>query len=140
MKKLAIALILAIPVLTIILSTGGCKKDDSPTVTEYIIPIDSIQHPDTITEGDDLAIKFYGKVGTTTCEDFDRFDVNFEQTVIDIKTMGKKTDDGNCTPEIKYMNGSTLTISNVPAGNITIKVEQPSGNPLESNVFVKKSS
>ncbi len=138
MKKLAIALILAIPVLTIVFSTGGCKKDNSPTVTEYTIPIDSIQHADTITEGENLDIKFYGKVGTTSCEDFGRFDVNFEQTVIDITTVGIKTDDGNCTPEIKYMNGSTLSISNVPTGNIIIRVEQPSGSPLESTVFVKK--
>ncbi|NOX87365.1 MAG: hypothetical protein GXO86_15640 [Chlorobi bacterium] len=138
MNKIAIALILAIPALTIIFSTGGCKKDNSPTVTEYTIPIDSIQHADTITEGDDLAIKFYGKVGTTSCEDFGRFDVSFEQTVIDITTVGIKTDNGNCTPEVKYMNGSTLTISSVPAGNITIRVEQPSGNPLESAVVVKK--
>ncbi len=138
MNKLAITLILAIPVLSIVFSTGGCKKDDSPTVTEYLITIDSIQHADTITEGDGLNIKFYGVAGTTTCEDFGRFDVNFEQSVIDIKTIGIKTDNGNCTPEIKYLNGSTLSISNIPVGSITIRVQQPSGNPLESAVVVKK--
>ena len=140
MNKIAAFIILSIFSLGIVLSTGSCKKSN-PEPKDYVISIDSIIHSDTITEGTILNIKFYGLIGTTSCESFSRFEVTNDPSTIEITAIGINSNGSDCTAETKYMNGSTLGLSNIPAGSYIIKVIEPTGTPpIESPLFVKAKS
>ncbi|MBC8321112.1 MAG: hypothetical protein H8E34_10345 [Bacteroidetes bacterium] len=122
----------------IILIWTGCKKDTGPDTVQFIIQIDSIVHPDTINFGEDLSIKFYGLIGTDGCHSFDRFEPEYTQGELAVTSWGVRIIDEACTQQMVYMNGSTLLVSDVPAGNLIIKAIQPDGSSIIQSVFVKE--
>lgn len=117
---------------------SGCKKDDGPKIEEYIIQIDSIIHPDTINFGSDLNIKFYGLIGPDGCYAFDRLEPKYDVGELAVTSWGKHTFLKNCTEQLVYMNGNTLLVSSIPAGDLTIKAIQPDGSSITQNIFVKE--
>jgi len=122
--------------LTVII-WSGCKND-GPATEEYIIQIDSIVHPDTINFGVDLSIMFYGPIGPDGCYAFDRMDPEYVEGELSVTTFGIHTDNDVCTQAAVYMNGNELRVSEVPAGDLTIKAIQPDGSSITQSVFIKE--
>lgn len=133
MKK-AIHLAIFIGIISVTFLTT-CKKESSPG-TEFTIQIDSILHPDTIAVGAALEINFYGTVGTTDCFSFDKFDIQFADSLINATALGLYTESENCAEKIISLNGESVKIYELPEGNFTIVVNQPRGNTMESKVHV----
>jgi len=122
---------------------SGCDSNNDPNTEEFIIQIDSIVHVDTITFGETLSIKFYGKVGPDKCYAFDRLAPEFIE-ISDIKgelgvtSYGIHTFEDICPEGEVYMNGSELIVSDIPAGDLVIKAIQPDGSAITQNVFIKE--
>lgn len=115
----------------------GCSKSDSPQVDNYIIKIDSIVVPDTILFGNNLIVKFYGKVGENGCYAFYKFDVDYELNTTSITSWGRFTHYEACPENLPVLYGKELIIYNLSKGNNIIKAIQPDGDALSSEVFVK---
>lgn len=117
------------------ISFSGCNKEESPG-TEYIIAVDSIYHPDTITAGETLVVEYYGIVGISQCFSFYRFDVNIEGSTINTTAIGLYAE-SDCKEEEVLMNGEELKIFNLPQSEFTFIVNLPRNATMESKIFVK---
>ena len=138
MNKTSILIISAIILSSIIYLSTGCKKDDTPKVTEFTILVDSVQHADTLNNGDDFKIDFYGKIGDNDCYTFSKVEHAIDINLIEVRLIGTHTDRNDCIDGVQYMNPATVTFNNIPSGDWTLRVNQPEGQtPLESKVFVK---
>lgn len=134
MKKHTISIIV-ISIISLLIAFSGCKKSD-PDTEEYIIQIDSIIHPDTISFGESLEIKFYGVVGSNGCYAFYKFEPVYTNATLSVTTWGILTNDDMCTEEIPYIVGETLMVNNMPAGEMTIDIIQADGYDFTSSVYV----
>jgi len=129
--------LLSISILSLFVIFSGCKSDD-PDTEEYIIYIDSIIHPDTINSGEDLAIKFYGVIGENGCYEFDRFVPVYTTGNLSITTYGIHTFSDMCTEILPMLNGQTLLVSDIAAGDITIEAVQSVDSTIVHTVFVRE--
>jgi len=138
MKKSTIILaIISIFSIIAVISTS-CKKDDpAPTQEYYVIQVDSIIHPDTITFGDTLKIKFYGLVGENSCYQFAQWSNEFGVDYIQLTTVGLHYLNRNCVDGVTYLNGAEYKLFGVPAGDYTIKIVQPNDSTMNSPLHVK---
>lgn len=123
--------------IAVLVSSSGCKKEESPG-TEYTIQIDSITHPDTITAGEMITIKYYGLLGLTDCFAFERFDVDYDDNVINTTAIGLIDEDDNCVTNETILNGRELNLFDLPAGDFIIQVNRPRNGLIESPVHVKQ--
>ena len=128
---------------TIILSLfmliwSGCKKDSSPEIETFIIHIDSIIHADTINFGDNLIIKFYGKIGPDGCYSFNEIAPEYITGTLSVTCWGKHTYESVCTQDTVYMVGKTLQVSEMPVGKTIIEAIQPDGTSISQSVYVKE--
>ena len=136
-----ILIITSILILVVYLSTG-CKKEDDPN-TEFVILVDSLRMPDTVSFGSMLEIDFYGLVGTNDCYTFSRIE-QLESTTVDpqnsirFQLYGDYVDNGNCQAGLVYMNPVTTTLSGMFAGTFTVVVQQPDGTLMTGFTYVKE--
>lgn len=119
---------------------GGCKLNSpssGPSYTEYAIQVDSIQSPDTIALGKSLNIKFYGKIGPSTCYSFSRFVGGVNNHNINVAVYGKyQSGLSNCTDSLQYLNGKELSVNLITSGPFIIHVYQPAPPDLYDTVYV----
>ena len=138
MNKISIVTLIGLIIFFAILINTGCKKDDTPAVTEFTIKIDSIQHADTILATNNLEVGFYGLVGTSDCYEFLKINNEFDVNKIEVELIGQHTARDDCNPGNQYMNPVTITYSDLTVGTWTIHVIQPEGQqPMESTVVVE---
>jgi hypothetical protein len=138
MKKSTFILALITIFSTIAAISTSCKKDDPVTQEYYVIKVDSIIYPDTITFGDTLKIKFYGLVGENSCYQFAQWNNEFDVSLIQLTTMGLHYLNQNCVDGVTYLNGAEYRLRGVPAGAFTIKVVQPDNSTMDSQLYVKE--
>jgi hypothetical protein len=122
---------------------GGCKLNSpsGPSYTEYSIQVDSIQTPDTIALDSALIVKFYGKIGPSTCYSFSRFVGGVNNHNIDVQVLGKyQSGLSNCTDSIQYLNGKKLSVNLITSGPFIIHVYQPNPPDLYDTVYVAPKS
>lgn len=135
MNKISFAILTAVFIGVIAYFSTGCKK--SPTVTEYTIKVDSVQHADTINLGATFEVLFYAKIGDNDCYEFARFDPVFGMNLIEVTLIGKHTDRSDCVDGARYLNPGAVGFTDLSQGDWTLKVIEPEGVPLESTVYVK---
>ena len=136
-KTLTLALVILLATVTY-LSTG-CKKNKDPEEVEFIMAVDSIRHPDTITVGEVLEIKFFGVIGPNDCFEFSRFEPAFGPTNMQFTLYGKEIKRDDCKGAGQYLNGGGVGITDATAGDWTITVLQPEGvTPITSKVHVRE--
>jgi hypothetical protein len=118
---------------------GGCKLNgpSGPNYTEYSIQVDSIQHPDTISLGQQLPIKFYGKIGPSTCYSFSRFVGGVNNHDINIAVYGRyQSGLSNCVDSVQYLDGRQLSVNLITSGPFIIHIYQPSPPDLYDTIYV----
>ena len=137
MKKLSLIVAGGIFIASLFL-LGGCKLNNTgPSFSQFSIPIDSIQTiPDTITLGNTFKIKFYGKIGPSTCYSFYRFGGRINGKDIDIAVYGKYQNDPSCQDTAQYLDGKELSVTPQISGTYAIHIYQPSPPDLFDTVYV----
>lgn len=137
-KNTLILAFLTIFSLIIVIATS-CKKDEpAPTQEYYVIQVDSIIHPDTISVGDTLRILFYGLVGDNSCYQFAQWQNEFDVDLIQLTTMGIHYLNRTCVDGITYLDGAEYSLRGIPKGAYTIKIVQPDNSTLNSQLYVKE--
>ena len=124
---------------SVIYLSSGCKKDSNTDVREFIMTVDSVQHADTIALGEVFELKFFGVIGPNDCYEFSKFEPAFGDDNMEFTLYAKETKRDDCGGAGQYLNGGSVGITDVTAGEWSIKVNQPEGvTPLNSTVFVKE--
>ena len=132
----------AILILTLLMAwSTGCKKDDDNT--DFLIKVDSIVMPDTLSFGDTLFVKFYGMVGPDGCYKFDRFEQVPNETSdlpnsMKFKLWGKHENSDNCPQQIVYLDGQEISITGLSKGNFFVFVIQPDGTVMRGVVYIRE--
>lgn len=138
MNKTGLTILSAMLIGTLVYFSSGCKKEDSPQVTEFTIKVDSTHHADTISVGDAFQIDFYGKVGDNDCYEFFEVEHAFDVNLIEVRLKGKHTERDNCVDGLVYLNPAEISFNGIPEGTYTLQVNQPEGQaPMESEFVVK---
>lgn len=136
-KTLTIAFVLLLG--TVILLSSSCKKDNDPDVREFIMLVDSVSHPDTITLGEVFEIKFFGVIGPNDCYEFSKFEPAFGIDNMEFTLYAKEYKRDECVGAGQYLSGGGVGITDVTAGDWSVTVIQPEGAaPLESSFYVKE--
>lgn len=137
MKKLLFGL-MAGGFVAAMLFAGGCRLSSSnPNYTEFSIQVDSIQHPDTITYGNSLTIKFYGTIGPSTCYSFSRIVGGINGNTINLQVLGKYANNQNaCESTPQYLDGDSLIMNQLTPGSFIIHVMEPAPPDIYDTVYV----
>ncbi len=136
-KKITFVLILILS--SVIYLSSGCKKDSNTDVREFKMAIDSTQHADTIALGEIFEIKFFGVLGPNDCYEYARHESAFGLDIMEFTLYAKEIKRDDCGGGGRYLNGGSLSITELTVGEWSIKVNQPEGiAPLNSKVFIKE--
>ncbi|HWP82189.1 MAG TPA: hypothetical protein VNN76_06005 [Bacteroidota bacterium] len=116
---------------------GSCTLDQQPQSKLFIVAVDSVNHPPSLSVGDTLTLRFYGTIGTSACYAFSHFDTKRDGNIITITVWGKYTPADVCATVMIELKGMEYKISTLEKGNYTINIRQPDGSYLQRSVRVE---
>ncbi len=116
----------------------SCKKENEPNYEYFLIKVDSVNVPESITANTPFEIDFFGTIGTNGCFQFSQFETNIFEKEIQIKVWGKYDKNAKSCPTVMvYLEGQTLRQSIIENGNYTLKVIQPDNTYLEEHFVIR---
>jgi hypothetical protein len=121
-------------IVCVVLSALNCSSDpQGPRIREFIIEVDSLQAPVTISRDEPLEIQFYGTIGPDLCYVFDRFAAEQTNTRIDLRLWGRHEvlPDRLCPLAISELGGRAFVKPPPHEDTVTIVVHQPDDSTLE---------
>ncbi|HUX59375.1 MAG TPA: hypothetical protein VMV77_20550 [Bacteroidales bacterium] len=135
MKKIK-SFFLFLMVITISFFLRSCLSEPY-SYQDFLIKVDSIQIPDTITLNIPFDIKFFGTIGFDGCYSFK----TFNQTVIDnditIETWGTYENiNGTCPTVIVSLDGQKLNMTFHTPGIYNFNIIQPDNTSLVRQITV----
>ncbi len=113
----------------------SCFKSDR--VEYYIVKIDSISVPDTITRKDTLTMKLWATIGYNTSYSFSHFEEKKTIHQMDLTVWGKHLLDVASLDMVVKWRGKEYYIYPVFGLLFTIKIHQPDGSILQDTIYVK---
>jgi hypothetical protein len=115
--------------VTFALSSCG-NNEPSRKPEEFLIRVDSISMPDSLSIGQVLQLGFYGTIGENPCHQFKRFIIGKSVSGYTIKVIGEQTfpKGGACGEGAVIMEGRVLELPVTEAGTQIIEVENPGLN------------
>jgi hypothetical protein len=139
MKKTKLLPVVISVMMLTAFSFWGCNPNNSdiPNYKEFIMQIDSIQHPSSIPLGRNLTIKFYGTIGPDGCYTFSRFSPSMQGRNINVTVYGKQSDATSCDTAVSYLYGAALNVTQLDTGRYIIHVSQPVPPDIYDTVYVQ---
>jgi hypothetical protein len=133
----------ALPALLLAIALGmlsACSEGTYPEYfsQRYVIEVDSLYAPASLTAGDTLEVLFWGYVGPNSCHAFEGFETELATHQVDLTLWTKyfrRTNHG-CAEELVYLEGEPYRVGPLPAGPYVVVVHQPDGSLLERTVDV----
>jgi hypothetical protein len=113
----------------------SCFKGER--VEYYIVKIDSISAPDTVSMRDTLTIKLWAIIGYNTSYRFSLFEAKRTINQLDLTVWGKHLIDAISLQVVVDWRGKEYDIYPVYSPLLTIKIHQPDGSILQDTVYVK---
>ncbi len=122
--------------LLIQLVFSSCKLKNE-TSQSFLIAVDSIKVPDTVTARMQFEVRLYGTIGPNNCYSFEKF-YNYPsfENEITIEVWGRYYYDGtSCTGSTVYLNNDMEMTITVP-GVYNLMTLRPDGRYLEKKLTV----
>ncbi|HPF50229.1 MAG TPA: hypothetical protein PK335_01580 [Draconibacterium sp.] len=114
----------------------SCKDDIS--YHYFMIEIDEIIAPDTLTLNEPFDIYMKGLIGVNGCYQFSEFKTLEKENELVIEAWGKINKISTiCTDQMVYLDNEPLNYHIKESGIFSIKVKQPTGSYIEKKVFVE---
>lgn len=118
---------------TIILSC----HNDKDTSNDFMITVDSIKVPDTISSATPFDIEFFGTIGFDGCFSFKTFNLINKENDIIIETWGTyNTKNGICPTEMVSLDGQKLRLTIPLPGKYRIVINEPASYSLVKQITV----
>ncbi|MCJ7446201.1 MAG: hypothetical protein MUO72_00760 [Bacteroidales bacterium] len=104
---------------------------------QFLIKVDSIQVPKTITSGIPFDITFFGTIGGNGCYSFSNFNQTLTDNEIMIEAWGKVDAKAFVCPTVMvYLNGHKATVTIQTPGTYILKIKQPGNKYLERQITI----
>ncbi len=125
---------IAVVSLLALLLVSCTERAEQPC--QFVVRVDSIAAPDTITTGEDLAVGLWGTIGHDGRYDFSHFEADATDSSLDVTVWGRFTPADYFTFPIVDIRGRQYhTIAGSP-GPFAVRVHQPDGSILRDSVAV----
>jgi hypothetical protein len=132
--ELSIVLILAI-----FLMLASCSNQNN-TYTDFLIKVDSIHCPDTVTANTRFDIEFFGIIGFNGCYSFKTFNQKINDEDITIEAWGTyDANAGICPTALVKLDGQKLGMTLAIPGLYRIEITEPDLTVIVKPVLVKKT-
>lgn len=133
MNKLLKFLLLTIP-FGIFFS---CSTEPAKEYIYYLVRVDSLRHPQSVSLNDSITIKLYGVIGNDGCHSFSHFESQTHPLELDLKVWGKVGSLGSACPAVMVLlGGKEYKFASKERGTLRIKIQQPDGSMLRDSVIV----
>jgi len=134
--RLSIGLFIALTICVMIVS---CSDDNSGGNAHFLIKVDSIHCPDSVTANTPFDIEFFGVVGFNGCYSFKTFNQHIFDYDIQIEAWGTYDNSSGVCPEVLVLlNGQKLGMTFAKPGLYRIEITEPDNTIIIKNVLVKK--
>jgi hypothetical protein len=127
--------ICALHIVIALIFIPACSKPHVPSVNYFLVRVDSISIPDSISQTDTLKIKLYGTIGNNGNYAFDRFEAERSAHNLSLTVWGKYTKNDYATQALVFLN-KEYPISTLYPGLFKINILQPDSTYLRDSVVV----
>ncbi|TAL67414.1 MAG: hypothetical protein EPN88_07580 [Bacteroidetes bacterium] len=104
---------------------------------DFLIKVDSIHIPDTISLNIPFDIEFFGIIGFDGCHSFKTFNKSVKNNDIMIEAWGSyENKNGICPAVMVYLEGQKLNMTFHTPGNYNINIIQPGNTSLVRQITV----
>lgn len=122
-------------VILIKIVLSSCDALDK--VDYFIVKVDSLTAPDTISTDDTLEIKLSGTIGPDGCHSFDRFVSSRYSHKLELSVCGKKVHSVACPAMVVPLDTTYRVIPPFEPGTFRIEIIQPKNiESLHDSVWV----
>jgi hypothetical protein len=129
-------LLIGLFVITSICCSFISCKNDSYSSFSYLVYVDSVKVPETITANTPFEVNVFGTVGGTSCSFFEQYVQTPNGNDIYIEVMARYEDkDRTCQEKVSYIEDS-LKLTLTSAGTYKLKFVQPSTAIFEIPITV----
>ena len=137
--------LLVLLLLPWILLSSSCDclvgSDDECEPTYFQVAVDSLTYePGSPAAGDTLYVRFWGYIGSSTCERFWRFTTVRDSRRLTVEAWGQNTCERICGATMQYLQHEWLEVSPLYGGPFVIAVRQPDGSELADTLLVAQGS
>lgn len=123
--------------LPLMLLLVGCGESKFQQTADYLIAVDSISAPQTISTTEPFTIRVYATVGPNACFSFRRFEVLKDPSKLEALVLGRFVSTGQCAQGEVRLNGEPLQVSPPFQHPFTVTFYQPSGATLVKEIAVR---
>ena len=135
MKKIK-SVFLFVLVITICFLLRSCLNE-SYTYEDFLIKVDSIHLPNSITLNIPFDIEFFGTVGFDGCYSFKTFNQTVKNNDIMIETWGTyEIKNGICPAVLVYLDGQKLNMTFHTSGIYNLIIIQPDNTSFVRQITV----
>jgi hypothetical protein len=123
--------------MTIYALFASCSNHPD-TYSDFLIKVDSIHCPDTVTANTKFDIEFFGIIGFNGCYSFKTFNQRFNDEDITIEAWGTyDTSSGACPAALVKLDGQKLGMNIGIPGLYRIEIAEPDLTIIVQPVVVK---
>lgn len=116
----------------------SCSTEPEKEYIYYLVNVDSIKHPQSVSLNDTITFKLYGTVGSDGCHSFSHFESLTGPFEVDLKVWGKVSSLGSACPAVMvYLEGKEYKVAAKERGIYSIKIHQPDGSVLKDSVIIR---
>jgi hypothetical protein len=106
-------------------------------LSPFLIKVDSIKIPSSVTAKVPFDIEFYGTIGTNGCYNFLEFYQTESNNEITIEAWGTFNSESNACPDVMvYLDGRKKTVTIPTSGSYVIRVKQPRSQDIQEHITV----
>ncbi len=121
----------------IIFATLLVSCNHKPDYRLFMIQVDSIQVPNTLTANSPFDINFFGTIAGDGCHSFSNFNVQLDNNNLLIEAWGKVDAKAIVCPTVMvYLTGHKVTYTIQTSGIYNIKIKQPDNPYLEKQITI----
>ncbi len=137
LKKYAVIWLAILSVFALLVSCTKTTEVDEPAISYFVVKVDSISVPDTLSHSDTLRIKFYGTIGSNSNYSFDHVEAQKTPSSVDLKVWGKYVANDGAYDVVSFLDGVEYKVSLLYPGQYDISVHQPDSSVLKDSVVVE---
>lgn len=116
-----------------------CSTGPDEQYRDYLVKVDKIRHPDTVSVNDTIRIKLDGFIGNNGCHHFSRFEADTRPLQLDLKVWARaeSSKEMACAEVMVYLYGREYAAPAKERGTFRIIIHQPDGSILSDSVIVR---
>lgn len=122
--------------LLLAIASFSCGTEPIREPALYVVTVDSLVHPISVSLGDTVTLRFFGTIGPDGCHHFSSIEVDMEPLQVNLTVWGAYSNEGACPQVVVYLNGAPWRFVAFQTGWFLINIHQPDGGALRDLLMV----